>query len=238
MCKMTVKMMMLLTIFCIFLTGCTASTDNAKATRETKASISVEELEELRTEKEQLVNENEQLKVENAELKDTIKGYEKVQECQTNLANIKKFVGYSEEDLKKLQEEFEQFMQDPKAYHIKGSEKLFYYVCVNTDVIKDLYNTGHVTQAEDMIYIHMHWSGEFKSIKDFIKVWMQEISEDSNWNNMLYDECVKAFDTFKYYPEDLEAARELLPSEFVSKIEKMHKERDVFPDGISKEDFE
>lgn len=170
---------------------------------------------------EQLKEENAQLKEENAQLK-------------KELGQIKGAVS-SKEELKEVQEEFEKLMLNPRTYEPKTIMPLFYYICGNTEVIKEIYDGGNETLAEAIIETHMYWSGEFKVIKDFIRTW--NAGNDTKWNEMIYDKCIKAFNTFKYYPEDFEEARKRLPDQFFSEIASIHEKREIFPDGITKEDF-
>lgn len=226
--KMTVGealCLLLATCGMIFFIECLKGGGIANASQEVDTYISAEEAERL--------------KAENEQLKDTIKEMKEAYELQTNLASIKNLEGYSKDDLKRLQEEFEMLILKPRTYEPEDIVPLFYYICGNTDVIKAIYDNGNATLAEAIIETHMYWSGEFKVIKDFIKTWSQAATtEDSQWNDMLYNKCVEAFDTFKYYPEDFEIARKKLPNKFFSEIVSIHEERDVFPEGITKADFE
>lgn len=55
---------------------------------------------------------------------------------------------------------------------------------------------------------------------------------------MLYNKCVYAFYTFKYYPEDYQVAKEKLPDDLFSEIVLIHEDCYEFPEGITKADFE
>lgn len=227
MCKMTVRKVIctILVMFCAILTGCGESIGESNASQEISPDISVEEVERLKTENEQL--------------KQALKEMKEVNEYQTNLAQVKNLEGYSKDDFEELQDEFEKLILNPKKNEPEEIMPLFYYMCGNTDVIKEIYDSGNETLAEAIIETHMNWSGQLGVIKDFIKTWTNATtSEDSQWNDMLYNKCVDAFYHFKYYPEDFETAQKKLPDNLFSKIVSIHEKCYEFPEGITKADFE
>ena len=227
MCKMTARKVIctILVMFCaILVTGCGESIGKSNASQEISSDISVEEVERLKTENEQL--------------KQALKEMKEVNEYQTNLAQVKNLEGYSKDDLEELQDEFEKLILNPKKYEPEKIMPLFYYLCENTDVVKEIYDSGNETLAEAIIETHMYWSGEFGVIKDFIKTWTNATtSEDSQWNDMIYNKCVDAFHIFKYYPEDYQIAEENLPSNLFSKIVLIHEDCYEFPEGVTKADY-
>ena len=139
------------------------------------------------------------------------------------------------EEYRKLEKEFKEMVLSPRFYEPEDTVKLFYYVCGKTEIIKQLYYENP-TLAGEIVDAHMHWAGEFSMINDFVETWSRA-EDESEWDDMIHKKCVKAFGTFKYYPEDLETANIYLPKEVFSEIMVIHEEREVFPDGIEKSDF-
>lgn len=200
-----------------------------------------EQNEMLIAENKRIVKQNEMLIGENEKLEQDIKEMQKLRNAQINFEYIEKLQVSSEEDIKKLHNEFELLISNllkSQYYEPNELEPLVYYMYLKTDEIKSIYDSGDTQIAEAIIRQNMSWSGQYRIIKEFVKTWANEITdENSKWDYMIYDMCVEAFNMFKYSPEDFAVAKEELPIEVFLRIQDIHKEREVFLGEFEKADF-
>jgi hypothetical protein len=116
-------------------------------------------------------------------------------------------------------------------------EKILLFSINHLDDLKMIY-------AENKFALHSILEQEIlcaaytKQLKTYIIGFWDTNDNDSGWNEKVFEIMCFAFRTFYYYPEDLAAAKEILPKEKFQEIYEIHQQMNSFPEGYAKEDYD